>query len=482
MTKKFDTFDITKHLKQQLAKMGYETATDIQEQTIPTVLAGHDVLASSQTGTGKTAAFLIPVITQLANNKGKTALIIAPTRELAKQVWTVANQMLGSSNKTALLIGGDSMPGQIRQLKQNPKVIVGTPGRINDHLSKRKSLKLDDTEYLILDETDRMLDMGFGIQIDEILTHMTSKKRQTIMFSATLPKGIVKIADKYLTDPVRIKSGADNSVVDKIKQTIIQTEERFEALKKELAKATGSVIIFARTQRNTEKLHKSIKGLEDDHTVDYLHGGLRQNKREKVMKRFRDAKFKVLIATDVASRGLDVPHIDHVINYDLPDSPEDYVHRIGRTGRAEKTGESVSLVSKKDEHKWCAIQRFLHGEDAEPAKGNSKSKKKKKHRKSNAPKTNKKGNPGKSKRPGKETFVDKREGSKKDNSAQGGKGKGKGGFGKKSSPAKGKGNGGGKSFSKNKSDNGGWKGKPKGDGGKKTRPGKNARAKNKQSK
>ena len=424
MTQKFDSYHISKHLKDSLAKMGYETATDIQNQTIPTILAGSDVLASSQTGTGKTAAFLIPILTHLENRKNETALIVAPTRELAKQVWTVANDMLRTEKKTALLIGGDSMPKQINQIKHNPKVIIGTPGRINDHLSKRKSLKLANTHYLVLDETDRMLDMGFGIQIDEILTHMPAE-RQTVMFSATLPKGIVKIADKYLKDPVRIKSGEDNSVVDKIKQTIVRTEARLEALLHELSKATGSVIIFARTQRNTEKLHYSLtKDKEADHSVDFLHGGLRQNKREKVMKRFRDSKFKILIATDVASRGLDVPHIDHVINYDLPDSPEDYVHRIGRTGRAEKTGESVSIVSKKDEHKWGAIQRFLKGDDAEPSNGGGNSKRRKKKGKKAGPKTNKKGNPGQSKRPGKEKFVDKRDGSKKDNSGRPAKGKG----------------------------------------------------------
>ncbi|MCT4575353.1 MAG: DEAD/DEAH box helicase [Alphaproteobacteria bacterium] len=415
MTKKFDTFDISKQLKTKLAKMNYITATDIQAQTIPVVLAGKDILASSQTGTGKTAAFLIPILTLLTNNKGHRALIIAPTRELAKQVWSVANEMMGTNKHTALLIGGDSMPKQVAQLKHNPKLIIGTPGRINDHLSKRKSLKLDNAHYLILDETDRMLDMGFGVQIDEIITHMP-KEKQTIMFSATLPKGIIKVSEKYLKDPARISSGEANTIVDKIKEKIINTEERFEELIKELKRASGSVIIFARTQRNTEKLHTKLHK-NTNYKADYLHGGLRQNKRERVVKRFRDAKFKILIATDVASRGLDIPHIDHVINYDLPDSPEDYIHRIGRTARAGKEGESISIISRKDEHKWCAIQRFLQGEESSPK--DTKKKRKKKKKTNSLYKKNKKGNPGKDKK------TSKRDGHMKNHKNKASKNKGK---------------------------------------------------------
>jgi len=371
----FNDFGLSRNLIEKLNYMGYAEPTKIQAETIPTILQGKDILASSQTGTGKTGAFLIPLIEILNNNHKHIALVVTPTRELAKQVHSVAEQMLNNKRKAALLIGGDNMAKQVSALKNFPKIIIGTPGRINDHLSKRKSLKLTETHYLVLDETDRMLDMGFGVQIDEILKHMP-EKRQTILFSATLPKGILKVADKYLNNPVRISCGGSNTVATKVKETIINTEERFETLLDELAKATGSVLIFARSQINTEKLHyKLMKHKDTDHKSDFLHGGLRHTKREKVMENFRNEKFKILIATDVASRGLDVPHISHVINYDLPDNPEDYIHRIGRTARAEKEGESITIISKKDENKWRAIQKFLKGEDSEETISNSKGKK-----------------------------------------------------------------------------------------------------------
>jgi len=386
--KKFNDFEISHKIKTNITKMGYKEPTDVQSQAIPAILNGKDVLVSSQTGTGKTGAFLIPILTVLSDNRDKQALVVAPTRELAKQVWTVANEMMGSNKKTALLIGGDSMPKQIAQLKQKPCLIVGTPGRINDHLSKRKSLKLDTTHYLILDETDRMLDMGFGIQIDEIIKFM-APQRQTILFSATLPKGITEVANKYLTNPIRIISGEENSIADKIEQKVVKTEDRFEKLLNIFDEVDGSVVVFARTQRNVEKLSDKLHKLEGFyHKVGYLHGGLRQNKREKVMKNFRNSKFKILIATDVASRGLDVPHIDCVVNYDLPDSPEDYIHRIGRTARAEKTGTSIALISKKDLSKWAAIQRFLKG--VEEPSSNKSSKKKKKSSNNTSRKTEKK--------------------------------------------------------------------------------------------
>jgi superfamily II DNA/RNA helicase len=333
----------------------------VQEKTIPNILEGRDVLVSSETGSGKTGAFLIPIITKLEQNQDQTALVVAPTRELAKQIYTVANQMIGGGrNKpTALLIGGEDMFKQIKQLKFKPKLVVGTPGRINDHL-RRKSLDIRKAHYLILDETDRMLDMGFGVQIDEILKSM-QEERQTALFSATLPKAIVKLSEKYLKNPVHITIGNPNAVANKVTHTTVDTSDKFNALIDELRKTSGSVLIFVRTQRDTERLQKKLE--EHSFDAEILHGGLRQGRRTRVMSSFREKKCSVLIATDVACRGLDVPHIEHVINYDLPDCPEDYIHRVGRTARGEKNGLAVSLISAKDKQKWNAIQKFLKGDE-----------------------------------------------------------------------------------------------------------------------
>ncbi|MCP4392989.1 MAG: DEAD/DEAH box helicase [Alphaproteobacteria bacterium] len=383
--KKINDFALSERLKSVLSSMGYLTATEIQEQALPLIMDGKDILASSQTGTGKTGAFLMPLITMIEeaedNGEDKHALIITPTRELAKQVYTVANQMFGRKNKhksvTSLLIGGEDMSRQIRQLKQNPKLVIGTPGRINDHL-KRKTLKLKQTCFLVLDETDRMLDMGFGIQIDDILKFMP-QKRQTILFSATLPKAIVKLSGKYLNDPVRVAVGNPNSIAEKITQSTIHTESKFDTLIDELKKTYGSVIIFVRTQRNAEKMRLKLNS--HPYKADALHGGLRQNRRAKVLDSFRSKKCNVLVATDVASRGLDVPHIEHVINYDMPDNPEDYIHRIGRTARADKTGTALSIISRTDKSKWNAVQRFLKGDEDDLISHKKPSKKRKSFKK-----------------------------------------------------------------------------------------------------
>lgn len=361
--KKINEFALSERLQGVLSSMGYITATEIQAQAMPLILEGKDLLASSQTGTGKTGAFLMPLITKVEQEENSKVLIVTPTRELAKQVFTVADQMMGRKNKhknvTALLIGGEDMSKQIRRLKADPSIIIGTPGRINDHL-KRKSLKLEQAKYLVLDETDRMLDMGFGVQIDEILTSMP-KERQTVLFSATLPKAIVALSGKYLNNPVRVAVGEPNSIAEKITQNTVHTDSKFDTLLDELKKTTGSVIIFVRTQRSAEKMKIQLNS--HPYKTDVLHGGLRQNKRTQVMDSFRSKKCTVLVATDVASRGLDVPHIEHVINYDMPDNPEDYIHRIGRTARADKSGTAVSLISGKDKSKWKAVQRFLKGDE-----------------------------------------------------------------------------------------------------------------------
>ncbi|MFA6280474.1 MAG: DEAD/DEAH box helicase [Bdellovibrionales bacterium] len=362
MTQDFNSFGLPAKLLLALARMNFTTPTPIQEQTIPLALEGRDVLGSAQTGTGKTAAFGLPLIVHLMNNPEATALIMLPTRELATQVEAALLPMIPVPNiKTALLIGGDSMFKQLKQLSHMPRLIVGTPGRINDHL-ERKSLKLNHTDFLVLDETDRMLDMGFGIQIDKILTHVSSN-RQTLLFSATLPANIVKLSSKYMRNPMRVAVGSTTTPAANIKQELVHTTDtdKYGHLLTQLEQRVGSVIIFVKTKYGTEKLAKKLNASE--HKADCLHGDLQQRRRDRVTQSFRDKKYRILVATDVAARGLDIPHIEHVINYDLPQCPEDYIHRIGRTARAGAEGCALNLLTPADGSKWRAIHRLIHGHD-----------------------------------------------------------------------------------------------------------------------
>lgn len=374
--KNFKEMGLPEALIHRLQHIQFNDPTPIQAQAIPIALQGQDVLGSAQTGTGKTAAFGIPLIAKLLSKPNGSALVMTPTRELATQVMVQLQAMLGKKTKiqTALLIGGESMPKQLRQLKQSPRIIVGTPGRINDHL-KRGSLKLDDTDFLVLDETDRMLDMGFSIQIENIMEYLPDS-RQTLLFSATLPKNIVRIAEKYLNNPVRIAASPESSPIPNIQQDMIKVNDadKYTTLITQLNARMGSVIIFVKTKFNTEKLAKKLS--KDGHSANAIHGDLRQNKRERVLASFRNSKYRILVATDVAARGLDIPHIEHVINYDLPQCPEDYIHRIGRTARAGAQGAALNLVSPSDKAKWNAIERLLNPNGARPNKDKKPSKRK----------------------------------------------------------------------------------------------------------
>jgi ATP-dependent RNA helicase DeaD len=345
-------------LARSLAKMGYKEFTEIQKRAIPVAMDGKDILGSAQTGTGKTAAFALPIAASLILNPASAALIITPTRELAQQVYKIFMQILEfTSIRCSLLIGGDSMGLQINQLKFGPRVIIGTPGRINDHL-ERRTLKLSQTKFLVLDETDRMLDMGFGIQINNIIPHL-APQRQTLLFSATISSTIEKLAAKYLSNPERISVGEKNSVVANIEQEVVhlKEKEKFDRLLIELDNRKGSIIVFVRTKYSADKISEKLKGLS--HNSCAIHGDLRQNKRERVMHSFRTKKHRILVATDVAARGIDVPHIEHVINYDLTQAPEDFIHRLGRTARAGAKGHAVSFVSEVEQSQWRDIQRML---------------------------------------------------------------------------------------------------------------------------
>ncbi len=366
----FSKYNLSETLNKSLKNINFKNPTPIQDISIPLILKGNDILGSAQTGTGKTAAYSIPIIELLLKSKKSSVLILIPTRELAKQVLNVIHSLLGFKSKinSVSLIGGESMSKQLSQLKRRPRIFVGTPGRINDHLEKG-TVNFKYVKHLVLDETDRMLDMGFEVQIKKILKHIKNQK-QILMFSATIPKDIIKLSSKYLTDAVRVSIGDSNEVAKNITQEIkeLKSDEKLPELIKQINERNGSILIFVKTKYGTEKLAKSLS--KNKIKSFPLHGGLRQSKRNTVMKKFREMKFRILIATDVAARGLDVPHIEHVINYDLPQLAEDFIHRIGRTARAGLKGVALTFVTKGDFNKWKEIQNILN-----PNKKNYKPKK-----------------------------------------------------------------------------------------------------------
>lgn len=358
----FSDFHLPKALADALEQLKFTTPTPIQAAAIPPALKGRDVLGSAQTGTGKTAAFMLPLLAKLLEDERAQGLVMCPTRELAGQVLDMTRKLMGHNSgiRTALLIGGEPMPKQFKQLNNRPRLIIGTPGRIDDHCRRNNNL-LDSTRFLVLDEADRMLDMGFSTQIDAILKYMP-RERQTLMFSATFADNILRFAQKYLNNPVRVAIKAEKMSADKIKHEVLHTtlDKKFEQLQSELSTREGSVIIFVKTRRNADKLAKQLSYIEhNDFRAEPIHGDLRQRQRDRTIADFRSSRFRILVATDVASRGLDIPHIEHVINYDLPQNPEDYVHRIGRTARAGAEGSAVCLLTPGDHQNWRIIQRMV---------------------------------------------------------------------------------------------------------------------------
>lgn len=347
-------------LQQALHRQGIETPTEIQTAAIPAILQGHDVLATAQTGTGKTLSFLLPMYTYLADHPQAQALILSPTRELAQQTAEEFEKLADEEHRIgyALIIGGDNIHKQYADLRRKPRVLVATPGRLLDHM-QRKSVKLAAVQWVVLDETDRMLDMGFIDDIRAILSAVHSQ-HQTLLFSATLPKEVEKAAQEFLQTPLRVRMGETASPIDLVMQEVVflDIREKLPQLLHELNTRQGSVLIFTHTRHGAERLTKQLKLYGQK--VAALHGDLKQNRRRQVMEFFKDQTIRVLVATDVAARGLDVSHIAHVINYDLPQSPEDYIHRIGRTGRAGAVGNAISFVAG-DVQKWkeiCRVARF----------------------------------------------------------------------------------------------------------------------------
>ena len=372
--KKFSDFNLTPPVLTALKKLNLSEPTPIQALSIPLAMEGRDLLGTAQTGTGKTFAFGIPLVNHLALNKDSCALILTPTRELALQVLTALKSLTSKDNllDAALLIGGDPIQKQLKQLKK-ARLVVGTPGRMKDHL-KRNSLKLNKFDYLVLDETDRMLDMGFVDDIKAIIEKLPS--HQTLLFSATLPKNISDLAQKFLNKPERVNVGKENTPIIDIKQEVrnVSQKEKYDQLKIELLERTGSIVLFVKTKRSADKIALQLR--KDKFDAEAIHGDLRQSKREKVLMKFRKNRFQILVATDVAARGLDIPLIEHVINYDIPQNPEDYIHRIGRTARAGAKGSALTFLTPADQKNWYLIEKLINP-NAEPPKRKTDSRRKK---------------------------------------------------------------------------------------------------------
>jgi len=358
--KKFGNLEISDEIAQAIAAMGFEEPSPIQSQSIPYLLEGKDVIGQAQTGTGKTAAFGIPIIERLIKPKFKVqALIVTPTRELAIQVAEELSK-LGKYKKVRVLpiYGGQSIEMQIRSLQRGVHIAVGTPGRLVDHL-KRKTLILDQVKTVVLDEADEMLDMGF-IEDIEFVLQQTPTPRQTVLFSATMPLAIKKLAGNYMTEPQTIAVNRDVLTVPKIDQVYYQVkkENKFNNLCRILdMENMGLSIIFCRTKKGVDELAENLQ--VRGYSAEGLHGDMSQAQRNRVMKKFKDGNLEILIATDVAARGLDIDNVSHVVNYDIPQDPESYVHRIGRTGRAGKTGLAITFVTSWEVKQLRLIERII---------------------------------------------------------------------------------------------------------------------------
>lgn len=352
----FNTLGIAPKLLASLQAKNYINPTPIQARCIPVALEGKDIVGIAQTGTGKTLAFGVPMIQNLAINKGQ-GLILLPTRELALQVDEVL-QKIGSTLglRTVVLIGGAYMDRQVRMLRRKPHIVVATPGRLIDHI-KQKTYSLNDVRIVVLDEADRMLDIGFAPQIKQIMEHAPAQ-RQTLLFSATMPSAIVGIANKYMKTPVRVEVAPPGTSAEKIKQEvyIVPREAKMQLLQKHLTETRGTVLVFSRTKHGAKKYTRVLNAA--GHSAAEIHSNRSLSQRKAALDGFKNGKYRVLVATDIAARGIDVSDISLVVNYDLPDNPEDYVHRIGRTGRAGSSGKAISFAAPEERDDIRRIERL----------------------------------------------------------------------------------------------------------------------------
>jgi ATP-dependent RNA helicase RhlE len=356
----FDSFGFRDTVQAGIAAAGYEKPTPIQEQAIPIVMQGYDVMGLAQTGTGKTAAFVLPMLHRLQGPQGRTprALIVAPTRELAEQIQDSIRQL---GEKTGLrsgtIYGGVGMNPQVDKLKRGLDIIVACPGRLIDHLQQR-TVDLRGIETLVLDEADQMLDMGFAPAIEKILRHVP-QERQTLLFSATMPTTIKSLAAKVLRNPKTVQIG-HSAPAHTISHAAYPVESHLKTnLLLTLLKsaASDSVLVFMRTKHKAKRLAQKLS--TEGYAATALQGNLSQNQRQNAIEGFRSGKFKIMVATDIAARGIDISRVSHVINFDIPETAETYTHRIGRTGRAERSGEAITFVSREDAATLRDIERRL---------------------------------------------------------------------------------------------------------------------------
>lgn len=348
----FEALEIDAALTRSLAQRGITDPTPIQAEAIPHALNGSDVIGIAQTGTGKTLAFGLPMVIRLEGDQ--KGLVLAPTRELAHQIEETLHKL---NVRTALVVGGDSMRRQVSRLRSNPSIVVATPGRLIDHL-EQGTIRLDKVSIVVLDEADRMLDMGFAPAIRRILDQVPTE-RQTLLFSATMPNEIVELASRYLQDPIRVQVARSGEAAELVDQELIymEFEEKQPMLAKQLEESSGPVLVFTRTRHGARKLAKAVRTI--GHTAAELHSDRTLAQRREALSGFKSGDNRVLVATDIAARGIDVKDISLVVNYDLPENPEDYVHRIGRTGRAGARGRAVTFALLQQQKLVRDIEKIL---------------------------------------------------------------------------------------------------------------------------
>jgi ATP-dependent RNA helicase RhlE len=355
----FQTLGLSEEVVHAVQSMGYIDPTPIQLRAIPIVLGNRDLIGASQTGTGKTAAFALPLLTQLKQHGPLRVLVLEPTRELAAQVETAFRDYSRFSDlRMAVIYGGVGYGQQLKDLKDGMDVLVATPGRLLDHI-EQGNVKLNTIQHLVLDEADRMLDMGFMPDVRRIID-LIPRERQTLLFSATMPPEIARLTEWALRDPEKIEIGARRSPAETVTHALypVAATQKYDLLV-ELLKKTNfdSVLIFVRTKHAADRIAAQLKNAQ--HSVAVLHSNRSQNERLEALEGFRNGRYEVMVATDIASRGIDVAGVSHVINYDVPQHPEDYVHRIGRTGRAQAVGDAFTLMTAEEGPDVSAIERFI---------------------------------------------------------------------------------------------------------------------------
>ena len=340
-----------------IARIKFKEPTPIQVKVIPLAIEGKDIIGIAQTGTGKTHAFAVPMVQRLIQAKG-IGLVLAPVRELAVQTEAAFKPVAQPFGiKTACLIGGANMSGQIHSLRERPRIIIATPGRLIDHI-ERRNVNLNEVSILVIDEADRMLDMGFAPQIEKILGFLP-RQRQTMLFSATIPKEIMNIASKHMKLPLCVEIAPSGTAAEGVTQElyIVRKEKKLSLLNKILGKYRGSVLLFSRTKHNARKIARQIRDMK--YSAAEIHSDRSLSQRREALEGFKSGKYKVLVATDIASRGIDVAGIELVVNFDLPDDSENYVHRIGRTGRAGQKGHAISFAGPDQSRDVKDIEKIM---------------------------------------------------------------------------------------------------------------------------